>query len=140
MPARHCAASASANAARFHVGIPIFLPLAGSTLGVHSSRCLGRRLDVRALDAVEIGALEPHQLGQAVALGGVNEADIVEVRITRFHDVGFLRLDQRRSLAVTLLDDAPVGHLGIADRDTIYLLARAVTVRTSVLCLNDAVP
>src|ERR1700736_2775612 len=63
------------------------------------------RLDVRALDVIEVLALDPHQLREAASVGRVNRADVVEVAVARLHQVGLVGLDQNRRVTLAALDD-----------------------------------
>ena len=76
-------------------------------------------LDVRAFDVIEVGPFDAHQLGQSLPFWRVNRIDIVEVRVARLQDVGPLRLDQRWFSFIARLNDAPISHFGIADRESI---------------------
>src|SRR5690349_8222832 len=62
----------------------------------------------------------------------MDHADIVEVAITRPEDIGFGRLDQGRLVTFALPDDAPVGHLRIANRQAIDGPTGAMVMRTTV--------
>src|SRR6266446_2487211 len=77
------------------------------------------RLDVRAFDVIQVGTLDAHQLGQAIPFWRVYHTDIVEVRASRLPDVAPFWRDQRRVRAVARLDDTPVSHFVIPDRESV---------------------
>ena len=81
---------------------------------------------------IEVGALNAHQLGQAVPIRRVYRANIVEMRVARLEDVGPFRFDQRWTGAIARPHNPPVGHFSIADRKTVDCPAGAVVMRRPV--------
>src|SRR5581483_7763790 len=88
--------------------------------------------DVRTLHVVQIPALNAHQLREPVSLRRMDYTDVIEVAVARLQDISLCRLDQGRLVTFTLLDDAPVGHLGIADGQAVDCPTGAVIVRRAV--------
>src|SRR5262245_55529270 len=89
------------------------------------------RLDVAALHMIEVPALDADQLDRRLAIGGMHGADVIKMGVARLHAIGADGFDQRRSLTLARLDDAPIRHLGYARGLSVDGPTRAVVVRAA---------